>query len=182
MSATFRSARGFSLIEVMLVIAIAGTLMAVAVPVMTDLSESSKLGAAAREIERELQGARMRAVSTNSTLRVRLNCPGEGYFRTVEVLGTSSDTATDRCLLTDYPYPATDTNLMTRPNYDGPLRMLPHGATVTGVMLEFRPDGTVYEVVAGAPQTIVSAVSMTVTRYEKTRTVTINGAGRIQLQ
>jgi len=71
---------------------------------------------------------------------------------------------------------------MTRPNYDGPLQILPHGATVTGDTLEFRPDGTVYQVMAGAPQVISSAVTVTVTRKYKTKTVTVNGAGRIQLQ
>ena len=62
MLAILRSERGFSLLELMMVIAVAGTLMVVAVPVLTDLSESSKLGTAVRELEREYQGARMSAV------------------------------------------------------------------------------------------------------------------------
>jgi prepilin-type N-terminal cleavage/methylation domain-containing protein len=182
MVAIQRSEHGFSLIELMMVVAVAGSLMVVAVPVMTDLSESSKLGAATREVERELQSARLKAVSVNRSLRVRLNCPTTGYFRTVEVLGTSADTTTARCLLTGYPYPAADTSLMTRPNYDGPLRILSHGATVTGSTLEFRPDGTVQEIVSGAAQMIATAVTTTVTRNNKSKVVTINGAGRIQLQ
>lgn len=182
MFAVSRSERGFSLIELMMVVALAGTLMVVAVPVLTDLSENSKLGTATREVERELQSARLKAVSTNRSLRVRLNCPAAGYFRTVEVLGTSADATTARCLLTGYPYPAADTNQMTRPNHDGPLRILPHGATVTGSTLEFRPDGTVLEVVSGAAQLISTAVTTTVTRKDQSRVVTINGAGRIQLQ
>ena len=182
MLAISRSERGFSLLELMMVIAVAGTLMVIAVPVMTDLSESSKLSTAVRELEREYQGARMSAVKANRALRVRLNCPTNGYYRTVEVLGTAADTATDRCLLTNYPYPATDTNLVTRPNYDGPVQMLPHGATVAGGTLEFRPDGTVYQVVSGTLQPIATTLITTVTRNGESRTVVVNGAGRIRLQ
>ena len=61
----------------------------------------------------------------NRPLRVRINCPATGYIRTVEVLGTAADTAANRCLITAYPFPAADTDMMTRPNYDGPVRMLP---------------------------------------------------------
>ena len=45
--------RGFSLIELMLVVAAAGTIMAIALPVMTDLTASVKLNDAARLVERE---------------------------------------------------------------------------------------------------------------------------------
>ena len=44
------------------------------------------------ELEREFQSARLRAVIANRSLRVRLNCPAAGYYRTVEVLGTAADT------------------------------------------------------------------------------------------
>ena len=91
------SERGFSLIELMLVIAFAATVMAIAVPVMTDVSDSSKLNAAARELERDLQAARMKSVSANRLLRVRLNCPTAGLYRTVEYVGSPSvDAAWDR--------------------------------------------------------------------------------------
>jgi prepilin-type N-terminal cleavage/methylation domain-containing protein len=182
MSAIRRSQRGFSLVELMMVIAIAGTLMAVSVPALMDLSESSKLNTASRAVERELQSARLKAVSTNRLLRVRLNCPAEGYFRTVEVLGSSLDSDSNRCLLTAYPFPAADTELATRPNHDGPLRILGEGATVTTAVIEFRPDGTAAEVVSDVAQNIGTSVSITVTRREKSRTVSINGAGRVQLQ
>src|SRR5262245_65943729 len=76
--------RGFSLVELMLTVAFAITLLTIAVPVMTDVSDGSKLNGAAREIERELQSARLKSVSTNRLLRGRLNCPGTGRYRTVE--------------------------------------------------------------------------------------------------
>ena len=177
-----RSERGFSLIELMMVVAVAGTLMAVSVPMLLDLSESSKLNTATREIERELQTARLKAVSTNRLLRVRLNCPAAGYFRTVEVLGTAADASSNRCLLTAYPFPAADTDLATRPNHDGPVRTLVNGAEVTTAVIEFRPDGSAAEVISDVAQNIDTPVSITVTRRDQTRTVNINGAGRVQLQ
>lgn len=176
-----RNTRGFSLIELMLTVAIAGTLMAIGLPVLLDVTETSKLRAAAREVERELQSARLKAVTSNRSLRVRMNCPAAGYYRTVEVLGTAADTAADRCLMTAYPFPA-DNDVMTRPNFDGPTRLLPNQATVTNVILEFRPDGTAYSVVADAAQPLAAPLTVTVTRNSKSKAMTINGSGKIQYQ
>jgi prepilin-type N-terminal cleavage/methylation domain-containing protein len=187
MRSLLQSSRGYSLVEMMFVVAIAGTLMAIASPVMRDITEGAKLNSASREVERELQNARLKAVSTNRSLRVRLNCPTAGFFRTVEVLSTAADTASNRCLQTAYPFPA-DNDVMTRPNYDGPTRTLPAGATValsdTTVypLIEFHPNGTAATVTAAGSQTISAPVTVTVTRSNKSRTITINGAGKIQIQ
>jgi len=177
------SQRGFSLPELMLTVAVAAVVMAMAVPVMLDVSDASKLNAATREIERELQTARLKAVSSNRTLRVRLNCPGTGYYRTVEYVGSAAvDNATNRCLQTAYPYPTRDTDIMTRPNLDGPVRTLPLGATVSTSILEFHSDGTAYSVASNVAAEILTPVTVTVTRKSKSKTITINGAGKIQLQ
>ena len=85
-----RSDRGFSLIELLLTVTVLGTVIAMAVPVMTDMTAAIKLNEAARLVERELQGARLKSVSVNRSLRVRLNCPGAGYIRRVEVIGTGA--------------------------------------------------------------------------------------------
>lgn len=173
--------RGFTLIELMMTVTVAATLLAIGLPVMLDVNENSKLTGAARQVEREFQSARLRAVSNNRSLRVRLNCPSAGYFRTVEVLGTAADNATNRCLMSAYPFPA-DADITTRPNYDGPPRVLPNQATVTDAVLEFRPDGTAYNVVANVAQPLAAPITITVTRNSKTKAMTINGAGKIQYQ
>jgi prepilin-type N-terminal cleavage/methylation domain-containing protein len=182
MPSFFRTDRGFTLIELMLTVAVAATLMAIAVPVMTDMTASIKLNEAARTVERELQNARLKAVSVNRPLRVRTNCPATGLMRTVEVLATTADTAANRCLQTAYPFPAADNDVVTRPNHDGPVMTVPNSATVTNHVLEFTPDGRAFDVVSGVRQTIATPVTITVTRRGKSRTVTINGLGKIQLQ
>ena len=132
-------------------------------------------------VERELQDARMRAVKANRALRVRTNCPAVGYIRTVEVLDTAADSAANRCLQAAYPFPADD-NVMTRPNYDGPVRPIPNNASVTTATYQFHPDGTVFSVVANVPTRMAAEQTVTVTRSSKSRSVKINGAGKIQLQ
>lgn len=173
---------GFSLTELMLTVAVMGTIMAMAVPVMTDMSATAKLNEAVRTVEREFQGARLKAVSSNRVLRVRTNCPATGYIRTVEVLGTADDTASNRCLQSAFPFPPPDTELTTRPNLDGPVRVLPNTATVGSVVLQFSPDGTVMHVISDLPTTITTQVTVTVTRQGKSRSMTVNGIGKIQLQ
>ncbi len=178
----FRSMRGFTLTELLLTVAVAATLMAIAVPLFGDLSESQRLAAATRELERELQSARLKAVSANRRLWVRTNCPAPGELRTTEFLGTGADTAADRCSDTVYPYPPADTDRMTRPNYDGPIRRLAALTTMSTAVVEFRPDGTARAVVGGVTQPIAGTLNITVTRYGNVKTVTVNALGKVQQQ
>ena len=180
MFSVFRTERGFSLAELMLTVAVAGTLMAMAVPVAQDVTASIKIGESTRLVERELQDARLRAVSSNRSLRVRLNCPSAGFIRTVEVLGTAADAPVGRCSTAAYPFPP-DQDMMTRPNYDGPARTVPNLATLTGSDIQFNPDGTAMSVTNGATAAIVAPLTIRLTRRTMTRTVTVNGAGKILL-
>lgn len=177
-----RNDRGFTVTEMMLVVGFIATLAVIALPVMKDLTQSIKLNEAARLVEREMQDARLKAVSSNRVIRVRLNCPATGYIRSVEVIGTAADAAPDRCLTTAYPFPPPDNDIMTRPNFDGPVRTLPSGATVSNQVLQFSPDGTAATVISGVPTTIATAVAVTISRGGKSKTVTVNNAGKIQLQ
>ena len=177
-----RSNAGFSLTELLIVMVVLATLAGMAVPLYRDLAENSRLTSDTRNVERELQAARLKAVTTNRTLRVALNCPVAGQYRMVEVLGTGADTSADRCKDTTYPYPAADQNPFTRPNLDGPLRRLMPNTTMTSQVIEFRPNGRAFEVFGGVPTPIPGQAMITLTRNMKTRTVTINGIGRVQAQ
>ena len=179
---SLRSRAGFSLVELIVVMAVLATLAASAVPLYRDLAENSRLNSDARNVERELQTARLKAVTVNRALRVATNCPVAGQYRMVEVLGTSADTDASRCRDTSYPYPAADQNLFTRPNHDGPLRRLSQNTTVTTQVLEFRSNGQAFNVVSGVAQPISTQTTITLTRGTRTRTVTINAMGKVQTQ
>src|SRR3954467_1659386 len=182
MFSSSRHDRGFTVVEMLMVVAMIAVLAGIGLPVMKDMTENIKLNQAARLVEREMQDARLKAVSSNRVIRVRLNCPAAGYIRSVEVLGTAADDATNRCMTTAYPFPPPDIDIMTRPNFDGPVRPLPAGATVGNAVLQFSPDGTAAQVINGVPTTIATSVAVVITRGGKSKTVTVNNAGKIQLQ
>src|SRR5436190_23697481 len=87
--------RGFTLIELVLVLAILVVISAMAIPAVLNTSRQIRLSANARQVERELQGARMKAVRSNRAIRVRFNCPGATQYRSVELLGTVQTPAAD---------------------------------------------------------------------------------------
>jgi prepilin-type N-terminal cleavage/methylation domain-containing protein len=180
MFSVFRTERGFTLTELMLTVAVAGTLMAMAVPVAQDVTASIKMGESTRLVERELQDARLRAVASNRSLRVRLNCPSAGFIRTVEVLGGAADAPPARCSTAAFPFPP-DQDLMTRPNFDGPLHPVPNQAALIGSDIQFNPDGTAQVVANGVAATMVAPQTIRVTRRNMSRTVTVNAAGKILL-
>jgi prepilin-type N-terminal cleavage/methylation domain-containing protein len=187
----FRENSGFTLIDVLAVVALIGIIAAIGVPTMVASMGSLRLGQAARDVEREIQTAKSRAVSKGQPMRVHFDCPAAGQYRITELIGTAAapvaaDAAADRCSLADYPYPAGDADPLTRPNLDGPLRELdPQVAFTVSQTIEFRPDGTAYlDPGGGAPFTLipVNGINIRVARNGVTRTVTVNGLGKVQLQ
>src|SRR6266850_553292 len=125
-----QSRAGFTLIDTLVTVAVLAVIMAAAVPTVMNVTESMKLGQAQRDVEVELNSARLTAVSSNRPMRVRFNCPAAGQYRMVELIGSPSkpdanDSASDRCSATKYKLPANDRSPITRPNHDGPVRYLP---------------------------------------------------------
>jgi type II secretory pathway pseudopilin PulG len=186
------SSAGFTLIDMIAVITLVGILSGMAVAYFRDMTDAMRLNTGAREVERELQTARLKAVATNRPIRVRFNCPVAGEYRMVELIGSTrvpvaADTAANRCQQIVYPFPAGDQNPMTLPNHDGPSRSLPKslsfGATKT---LEFWPNGTVHAD-GGTPgvewpELPPAGTAITIIKGNSTKTITVNGLGKITLQ
>jgi prepilin-type N-terminal cleavage/methylation domain-containing protein len=182
--------RGFTLVELIAALAVLVTVSAIALPSMLSAIDRAKLPQAAREVERELQSAKSRAVIKGRAMRVRFNCPAAGEYRVVELLGTTSvplpaDSSADRCSPTQYPYPPADTDPVTTPNLDGPVRTfdstISFGETET---VEFRANGTAwYEANVGDFDLIpVAGIQITLVRNGVTETITVNGLGKVTLQ
>jgi len=171
-------------------LAVFATVSAVAVPLVTNTLEGQRLGMESRNVERELQSTRLTAVATNRPIRIRFNCPSTGMYRRVEVIGTvnvpDADDAEARAVARcGYPYPAADTNPLTRPNSDGPTQQLYSSVTFTAVQtLEFWPDGTVHVPAATNPWPRLGATDATITvaKGSYTRNIQVNSLGKIRIQ
>lgn len=181
---------GFSLMDMMATLAVFATISAIAIPTITNSFENQRLGVEARNVERELQSARLIAVSTNRPMRLWFNCPSAGKYRRVEVIGTLNTPHTDdaearaaaRC---GYPYPAADTNPLTRPNNDGPVQQLNNSVRFGAVQtLEFWPNGTVHVPAATNPWPLLgtTGASISLTKGSSTKTIEVNSLGKIRLQ
>lgn len=187
---TPRSSIGFTLVDMVAVMALIATISAIAVPVIKDFNDAIALGQAQRMVQSELQQARMKSVTTNKVMRVRFNCPAAKQFRMVELIGTSAvplpqDTASNRCNATAYPFPP-DNNAITLPNHDGPVRRIDPKVSFGNVQtIEFRPTGTAYSVNAdgtAGPPLAGNGIALTVTKGNDTKTVTVNALGKISAQ
>ena len=182
----YRSETGYSLIDVLITIAIVGILAGISVPLLANVGDSMKLGQGQREVERELQTARLKAVTANRRMRVRFNCPTAGQYRMVEVIGSANDDAANRCNETAYPAVPPDNNPLTRPNHDGPIRNLPKDVSFGAAnALEFAPDGTVMYLNSGSfvavPDPAGTAITLTKARSTQVAKITVNRLGKIQL-
>jgi len=181
---------GFSLIELLMVTALVGIVSVIGLPLLGQISGTIELGQAARQVERELQSARMTAVSANQPMRVMFNCPATSQYRMVELIGTpgvpaAADGAVGRCASDTYPFPAPDNNPITRPNNDGALKLLPSQVTfTTATTIEFWPDGTAHTNTGGTnpwPPIASPGTYIILTRGTKTKSILVNGIGKIQL-
>jgi len=178
-----QSRAGFTLIDIMVTISVMAIIMAGALPALINVADGMKLGQGQRDVYQEMQTARLIAVASNRPMRIRFNCPVAGQYRLTEL----NDSANDRCSDVKWKFPANDTDPTSRPNHDGPVKLLPtnvaFGAAST---LEFWPDGTVHKQVgAENPWTQVpvdaNGTAVTVVRGTLVKTITVNGLGKIQL-
>ena len=183
---------GFSLADVIVTAGVIAVISAIAIPQTSTALEQWRLGMALRDVERELQFAKMKAVSSNRPMRIRFDCPADGMLRVVELIGSASmpdsndgDSVTNRCSESLYPYTPTERNRLKRPGNDGPARRLSRGTTLAAYKtLEFWPDGSVHADIGPShtapwPNVGSPGVLITLARNGKTKSITVNGLGKI---
>lgn len=113
---------GFTLIETVAVAAVTMITIGLAAPSITGAIQTYQFNSDVETVATTIRMTRYKAVASNVTLRVRLNCPTAGQMRIVEVTGNAAiDDAADRCDETAFPYPAPDNDPATLPNNDGPV-------------------------------------------------------------
>ena len=176
---------GFTLVEMVAVMALALSIGAIAAPRINAFLRLQQATTAARMVERELQTARLKAVSASRALRVRFNCPAAEQMRILELTGVAAtDDATNRCSPTAFPSPGPVDSLRATPSLDSPVAYLPKGTTVAGASLhyEFSPQGVAHTVSpTGTVSPVNGDVVLTVTRQGVSRTVSINDLGRVRI-
>lgn len=207
---TFRSRRrapvvrvaqaGITIVDAVIAMGIIATMATMAVPGIIDMVDQMRLGMSVRDVERELEYARLTAVSTNHAMRVRFDCPSAGLFRVVELIGTTAqpDPVKDdirdlsRCDESNYRYVANggDQNPLTRPNNDGPVRRLQKGVSFERApfkpTLEFWPDGTVHGFSLVNPWLALNpSATVTLTRVRggvrTSKSLRVNAFGKIEM-
>ena len=186
-----RAPAGFSLIDIMMSVAVLCIIASASVPSLMHVVDGMKLGQAQRDVYQEMQAARLIAVSSNRPMRIRFNCPSAGQYRLTELIGSPTrpdpiDSAADRCSDTKWKYPANDNDPTTRPNRDGPVRRLPDTVTFeTAAALEFWPDGTVHRQAAGETPwrqvPVAGGTVVTIAKDTTVKTISVSGLGKIQL-
>lgn len=183
---------GYSLTELLLVVAVIFIVIAMAIPLSLTMTERMRVDNALREVERELQNARLKAVAVNTRLRVRFDCPAQGSYRTVQMMGADTvDKAGNRCNETAYPWPSPRDGDPGTPDHDGPVRFLLPGAALSGLggngaltALEFRPDGQVFDISGSStdPERIdVEGLILTLTRGTHSARLNVNALGRLRI-
>ena len=93
-----RSTRGFTLFELLIVMALISILSAIALPVMSESITRNNVWTASEGIGAQVRQARLKAISRNQSFRVRFDCPASGQMRVLVVTGDALiDDAADRC-------------------------------------------------------------------------------------
>ncbi len=178
-----RAAGGFSLVELLMVIAVAIILIGIAIPSLR-MTDRVRVDNAARALQQELHGARLRAIGVNRRLEVRFNCPTAGQYRIVE----SGWTDSGRCSLTAFPYPPAANAAYVvppKPRYDGPVRSLNPRATLafssSNLILQFAPDGRATKLEGGVSKPI-GTESLTVSMGPYSASVEVNTLGKVVIR
>lgn len=90
-----QSNRGFTLFELLIVVAMIGTLAAIGLPVLTESTNRNAVWTTSEQIGSQIRQARLKAITRNQSYQIRFNCPAAGQYRVLVVDGNINDA--DRC-------------------------------------------------------------------------------------
>jgi prepilin-type N-terminal cleavage/methylation domain-containing protein len=90
-----RSVRGFTIFELLIVVALIGIMSAIGIPTMMEANRRNAVWSASELIGSQIRQARLKAISRNLSFQVRFNCPSTGQFRVLQVDGTINQSS--RC-------------------------------------------------------------------------------------
>jgi prepilin-type N-terminal cleavage/methylation domain-containing protein len=159
-----RSDRGYSMIELLITVALITIVSAIAVPVFIESSARNAVWTASESIGAQIRQMRLKAISRNTTFQVRFDCPAAGQFRILVVDDTIDDDG--RC----------DTTL----EFDSGVFTLPPsvsfnsgGAAVPNLQVNGRGFFS-------SPGPI--PLSITVTNGDRTRSLSISQTGQITFE
>jgi len=150
--------RGFSLVELLIAIAIAGILAAIAFPSFTQLRQNLQYREAARDVASALRDARARAISRNLEYKVVFEQVNRRYKMQEGNLSSNSGSWIDIKNWAIFP---TEVNM---------------NDTFTNETVTFKPNGRSDIAVAGAADTL-SIRDSSSTRF----TITVTPTGRVRI-
>ncbi len=167
---------GFTFVDLTMATMIMGIVMAISIPMIEAARERYLLNTAAREVAAEIRSARLSALTANTPMQVRFNCPGPRQYRVVEVVGNPAiDADPNRCSVAAYPFPSP--NPAAAQTRDGPARWLP-GQIVFGQPQNVQIDtaGRVTPLGGGGMPATVGVASP-----HEARNVVVSVSGRVQI-
>lgn len=138
-------ARGFTVIEMIIVIAVIGVMAIVAVPYFLGMSPRARLKSAARDIASNMQLTKMKAIRDSSAWVVQFDT-GTSKYRVLsddggdDSWGTGDDTVYKAVSLSDYPGVSFGQDCGTVPDEPNPGST--DGVSFAGDRVIFNPDGT----------------------------------------
>lgn len=159
-----RSDRGYSMIELLITVALIAIVSAIAVPVFMESSARNAVWTASETIGAQIRQARLKAISQNSSFQVRFDCPAADQFRILIVDGTIDDG--DRC----------DTTL----EFDS-------GVFVMPPIVSFNSEGGAVPSLQVSGRGIFTSpgaipLTITVTNGDRSRSLTVSTTGQITFE
>jgi prepilin-type N-terminal cleavage/methylation domain-containing protein len=167
LNAAQHRAAGFSMVEVLVVLAVVLIIASASIPVITTTLASMHLGSAASSLSGAIQAARYQAISVGCPFTITVNAsPANSYqLQTEAISGNPPACAT------------TYTNLA--PPFDRPVSFANADVTIPATTtIVLNPGGTIS---ALATPTIPGSFSIVLAHGATTKTVTVTGVGNVKV-